>query len=206
MEPDALDHIRDFVRFSLALGDLDGRALLTNGAVRPAPDPAFQQYLRPAERFDAQLLAKQILGETRFNPDGTLDITKWARPQHDGPALRALGAPALLAHGRFRRCRHARCGAPIDRNRSRFHASALARASRSISGRKSSAITITRSWSSSAALADGAQWLDELGDSDRARCLSRRFRAKSLIRLDDHWAARQGLLSQPRRRRRWRIR
>jgi glucoamylase len=30
------------------------------------------------------------LAETRVNPDGTLDITDWPRPQHDGPALRAL--------------------------------------------------------------------------------------------------------------------
>jgi len=31
-----------------------------------------------------------IGGETRVNPDGTLDITGWPRPQYDGPALRAL--------------------------------------------------------------------------------------------------------------------
>jgi glucoamylase len=31
-----------------------------------------------------------IGGETRVNPDGTLDISRWGRPQHDGPALRAL--------------------------------------------------------------------------------------------------------------------
>ena len=31
-----------------------------------------------------------IGAETRVDPDGTLDITDWPRPQHDGPALRAL--------------------------------------------------------------------------------------------------------------------
>ena len=30
------------------------------------------------------------LGETRFSADGSIDNTFWARPQHDGPALRAL--------------------------------------------------------------------------------------------------------------------
>jgi glucoamylase len=33
-----------------------------------------------------------VLGEVRYNPDGSLDILKWSRPQHDGPALRALVA------------------------------------------------------------------------------------------------------------------
>jgi glucoamylase len=31
-----------------------------------------------------------VTGETRVNPDATLDISSWPRPQHDGPALRAL--------------------------------------------------------------------------------------------------------------------
>jgi glucoamylase len=31
-----------------------------------------------------------LLGETRVNPDGTLDISKWPRPQYDGPAMRAI--------------------------------------------------------------------------------------------------------------------
>ena len=30
------------------------------------------------------------LGEPRYRPDGTADTTPWARPQYDGPALRAL--------------------------------------------------------------------------------------------------------------------
>jgi glucoamylase len=31
-----------------------------------------------------------VAAETRVNPDGTLDISSWPRPQNDGPALRAL--------------------------------------------------------------------------------------------------------------------
>jgi glucoamylase len=37
------------------------------------------------------------LGETRFNADGSIDDTFWARPQHDGAGLRAL---ALLRYYR----------------------------------------------------------------------------------------------------------
>ena len=31
-----------------------------------------------------------MLAEARVNPDGTLDFTRWARPQNDGPALEVL--------------------------------------------------------------------------------------------------------------------
>ena len=31
-----------------------------------------------------------MLAEARINPDGTLDFTRWARPQNDGPALEVL--------------------------------------------------------------------------------------------------------------------
>ena len=38
----------------------------------------------------AKSSAISIFGETRFNPDGSLDVLRWRRPQSDGPALRAL--------------------------------------------------------------------------------------------------------------------
>ena len=81
-------HFADFVRFSLALQDLDGRAL-GQSAWRDAIAPDFRQYVRP----EADLAAAHgaaLLGETRVNPDGTLDISKWPRPQYDGPAMRAI--------------------------------------------------------------------------------------------------------------------
>ena len=40
-----------------------------------------------------------LLGEPRFNPDGTIDILQWARPQYDGPALRALACLRYLGDG-----------------------------------------------------------------------------------------------------------
>jgi glucoamylase len=185
----ALEHIGDFVRFSLALGDLDGRAMLENGAVRPAPDPAFQQYLRPADELSAAF-GENIFGEARFNPDGTLDITKWGRPQHDGPALRAL---ALL--------RFWRMGAFED-NEMRGEARRLIDADLAFTHRRCSAFSFDI-WEEelgrhyytqlvqSAALADGAQWIDALGDYSRAR-IYRTTSREILHALDGHWVADKG--------------
>jgi glucoamylase len=87
--PEALQYFNDFVEFSLTLGQLDGPALLRRGDFRRAVDPAFLVFARTNEELDA-ITGDRVLGEARFSPDGTLDIIKWSRPQHDGPALRAL--------------------------------------------------------------------------------------------------------------------
>lgn len=86
---EARSQLRDFVRFSLALNRLDGRidAAAPDRRTRAAPD--FQQFLRD----DADLVrihGDAVVAEARVNPDGTLDVSKWSRPQHDGPPLRAL--------------------------------------------------------------------------------------------------------------------
>jgi glucoamylase len=83
-------HFRDFLAFSLTLSRLDGRDFVAKaGDFRARVDPHFLQFVRP----DSELLAltgDAVLGEPRFDPDGSLDILKWSRPQHDGPALRIL--------------------------------------------------------------------------------------------------------------------
>ncbi len=56
---------------------------------RDAVAPEFRQYVR-AEADLAAAHGEALLGETRVNPDGTLDISKWPRPQYDGPAMRAI--------------------------------------------------------------------------------------------------------------------
>jgi glucoamylase len=80
----------EFVRFSAALASLDGRRLAAaSGEWRSRVAPDFKQFLRP----DAELQrvhGDAIAAETRVNPDGTLDISNWGRPQNDGPALRAI--------------------------------------------------------------------------------------------------------------------
>ncbi|HEY0265384.1 MAG TPA: glycoside hydrolase family 15 protein, partial [Rhizomicrobium sp.] len=50
-------------------------------------EPDFARFLR---KDIAAAHGDAIAAETRVDPDGTLDITDWPRPQHDGPALRAL--------------------------------------------------------------------------------------------------------------------
>lgn len=90
--PEALTHFHDFVRFSLSL---PRRSPVTDRA-RTQPD--FEQYLRP----EAELISvrpEDVAAETRVNPDGTLDISRWSRPQHDGPALRLLAVLRWLATG-----------------------------------------------------------------------------------------------------------
>jgi glucoamylase len=87
--PQALTFLGDFVRFSASLSSLDGRALLQDAKWRQAIDPSLAQYVREDAELE-QVRGERVRGETRVNPDGTLDVSRWGRPQHDGPALRAL--------------------------------------------------------------------------------------------------------------------
>ena len=81
--PKAPGLFADFVRFSLDLQRLDGRDL-------PPPTSRSRISRKFLRRDLGQAHGAEIGAETRVNPDGTLDITDWPRPQHDGPALRAL--------------------------------------------------------------------------------------------------------------------
>jgi glucoamylase len=97
---DTLAHFADFVQFSLSLQNLDGRRL-SDSPWREAVAPDFRQFIRTQEDLEAAH-GEALAGETRVNPDGTLDISKWPRPQNDGPPLRAI---ALL---------HWQAAAPLD--------------------------------------------------------------------------------------------
>ncbi|MEO7209223.1 MAG: glycoside hydrolase family 15 protein [Steroidobacteraceae bacterium] len=81
-------HFADFVRFSLSLQQLDGR-LLSAPTWRDAIASGHRQFVR-TEADLAAAHGEALLGETRVNPDGTLDISSWPRPQYDGPAMRAI--------------------------------------------------------------------------------------------------------------------
>ncbi len=91
-------HFGDFVSFSPALSRLDGPAFLARSRHRSATWADHQQFLRPDAEISA-LAGDAVLAEARFNPDGTIDITRWSRPQYDGPALRALACLRYLAAG-----------------------------------------------------------------------------------------------------------
>jgi len=90
----ALGHFADFIDFSTALAGLDGGGLLTP-QWRARVTPHFKQYLRTDQEL-AAVHGDAVAAETRVNPDGTLDVLSWPRPQHDGPALRALAVLAWL--------------------------------------------------------------------------------------------------------------
>jgi glucoamylase len=89
VDQQAATHFADFVQFSLGLQQLDGRALVSSNQWRARVSPQFEQFLRPESEL-AEILGCAVFGETRVNPDGTLDISRWGRPQNDGPPLRAL--------------------------------------------------------------------------------------------------------------------
>jgi glucoamylase len=88
--PEALGHFGDFVDFSLSLPH---REPVTD---RAKTKPDFNQYLRPDGEI-AAVSAQDVAAETRVNPDGTLDISRWSRPQHDGPALRLIAVLRWLS-------------------------------------------------------------------------------------------------------------
>ena len=85
----AVDHLREFVEFNRSLRELDGRELVRNERLREKVQPSFLQYVRPDAEI-ATVFGDRVLAEARVNPDGTLDFTRWARPQNDGPALEVL--------------------------------------------------------------------------------------------------------------------
>ena len=89
-------HFENFVRFSLTLCGLDGAAFLGSSRHRQATRRGYRKFLR----HDAdlrRLAGDRLQGEPRFNPDGTIDVLRWSRPQYDGPALRALACLHYLA-------------------------------------------------------------------------------------------------------------
>ena len=82
----------EFVRFSLDLRQINGsRFLQDTRDLHERTAPKLRQFIRP----DVELAAvegESVLGEVRYNADGTIDFLKWSRPQHDGLAARALVA------------------------------------------------------------------------------------------------------------------
>jgi glucoamylase len=183
-------HLDDFLSFSLKLCDLDGPAFLKQaGDFRRKVQPWFQQFVRPDAELET-IHGPRIFGEPRFNPDGTLDIIKWSRPQHDGPALRAL---AVL---RFSKGTAAQDG--------ETHAMMIELIGRDID-------FVIRHWREAsydiweeepgehyytrlvqfAALTDAEPWLAGIGDHERATAC-RAAAAEIARRLDLFWSASSG--------------
>jgi glucoamylase len=176
---EALEHLQDFVRFGLSLHSLDGRALVSAPAWRANVSEDFLRFLR--QDVELSLVhGSAVVAETRVNPDGTLDISSWTRPQHDGAPLRAL---ALLRWARL---------APVDKELSALILSDLAFTHRFWAEpaydmwEEEQGLHYHTLCVSAAALAAGAQWLQSSGNAP----LAETYRAESqtiLQRLDEFW-------------------
>jgi glucoamylase len=180
---EALQHLRDFTRFSLALNRLDGRVAVAvpDRGARVAPD--LLQYLREDHDL-ANAHGDAVAAETRVNPDGTLDILRWARPQHDGPPLRALALMRWAAGGHLDAPLLAEVTALI-----RFDIDFTLRHWREPSfdiWEEESGHHYYTLRVSAAALAEGAAWLQGLGETAQAqRC---RDESKAVLSLlDGFW-------------------
>lgn len=183
---EGLVHLRDFVAFSHALNRLDGGTFLWSaGDFRNNVDPGFLKYVRGDEDLRS-IYGDRLLGEPRFNPDATLDISKWSRPQHDGPALRAL---ALMRSGTL--------DALDDADRASMRALIL-----------NDLGFVARNWREPcfdiweeelghhyytrlvhyAALADGARWIEAARESHAGEVQGWRAAAQEIARsLDAYW-------------------
>ena len=186
--PEALTHLADFVHFNTSLRNLDGRTLAASPSWRANVAGDFIKYLRDDLEL-AQVHGEAVVAETRVNPDGTLDISKWARPQHDGPPLRAL---ALLRWVR---------GVSLD-DALRSEIAALIRADLGFTFRhwrepsfdiweEEQGLHYYTLRVSAAALSEGASWLQELGETTQAQ--SCRVEGEKILRaLDDFWLESEG--------------
>lgn len=83
------DPFPEFVAFSAGLAALDGRALVRDGKLWGARTirGSGNTCASPPNSRSSMATARAA---PCFNPDGTLDTIYWARPQFDGPALRAM--------------------------------------------------------------------------------------------------------------------
>ncbi|PZR85046.1 MAG: glucan 1,4-alpha-glucosidase [Hyphomicrobiales bacterium] len=188
---EALVRFKEFVAFSLSLNRLDGDDFLRlAGDFRKNIEPFFLQYVRDDNDICA-IVGDRVLGEPRFNPNASLDISKWSRPQHDGPALRAL---ALM---RFW---------PLDALDGQARASMRALILTDL-------CFIVRHWREPcfdiweeelghhystrlihhAALADGASWMEEAVEDEPPRAQTCRDAAQEIAKsLDEYWCPEKG--------------
>lgn len=187
---EGLSRFKEFVAFSLSLNCLDGAGFSRlAGDFRKNIDPFFLQYVRDNSDLRS-ITGDRVLGEARFNPDASLDITEWSRPQYDGPALRAL---ALMRFWPLEEL--------DDATRATMRALILNDLGFILRHWREPCFDI---WEEElghhyytrlmhhAALADGAQWMEKTGADDACAqtfCDAAREIAKS---LDEYWCPTKG--------------
>lgn len=186
---EARRHAADFVRFSLALKRLDGRALLADSEQRKRrARPDFHRFLREDDDL-AAVHGEWVVADTRVNPDGTLDTTKWARPQFDGAPLRALALLRWLQGGHVDEASSPMAAellrADLDFTSRHWHESSF-----DIWEEERGHHYYTQRVSA-AALESGARWCAAQGDDAlAARCAAQAQAA--MERLDAYWSDEAG--------------
>ncbi|MDQ6702455.1 MAG: glycoside hydrolase family 15 protein, partial [Pseudomonadota bacterium] len=194
---EGLFRFKEFVAFSLSLNRLDGAGFLRlAGDFRKNIDSFFLQFVRDDSDL-RNIAGDRVLGEPRFNPDGTLDISKWSRPQRDGPALRAL---ALM--------RFWPLDALDDATRASMRALILSDLGFIVRHWREACFDI---WEEElghhyytrimhhAALADGAQWMEETGTDETARTQAFRDAAREIAKsLEEYWCPAKGFYASRR--------
>ena len=178
----ALEHFADFIHFSLSLQEIDGRTL-SGASWRDLVAPDYRQFVRTNEDL-AAVQGEAVAGETRVNPDGTLDLSQWPRPQYDGPSMRAI---AVL------RWRHsARLDAGLNRSVDALLSGDLAYTRRHWREacfdiwEEEKGLHYYTLRVAAAALEGGAGWFEQHGDSAEARAC-RRDATEILDILDGYW-------------------
>jgi glucoamylase len=186
--PQCLEHFGDFVRFSLSLQNLDGRKVIATSAWRENVAADFIRFLRRDDELEA-VHGAAIIAETRVNPDATLDISSWTRPQHDGAPLRALSVLRWARSHSFD-SELAALVSRLVRSDLAFTFAHWREASFDI-WEEESGLHYYTLCVSAAALQAGADWLDGLGET----ALASSYRTEAdLIRrkLDGYWLPEAG--------------
>jgi glucoamylase len=186
--PQAVEHLADFVRFSLSLHNLDGRKVIATLAWRENVAADFIRFLRRDDELEA-VHGEAIVAETRVNPDGTLDISSWTRPQHDGAPLRALSVLRWARSHPFDSDLRALVCRLVQSDLA-FTFAHWREPSFDI-WEEESGLHYYTLCVSAAALREGAGWLDGIGESSLAR--SYRAEADIIHRiLDGYWLPGEG--------------
>jgi glucoamylase len=181
----ALEYFHDFVQFSLSLLTLDGRSLVSSSGWRAGVQPDFAKFIRT----DADLGAVHgglVSAEARVNPDGTLDISNWARPQHDGPPLRLLSVLRWVREVTFEPALGAaveqllRADIAFTRGRWRIPSFDIWEEEK---GQHYYTLRVA-----AAALEEGAEWLESRGGADAEEARLCRADSQAILRmLDGYW-------------------
>jgi glucoamylase len=186
--PEAPGVFADFVRFGLALRKLDGRELVAKPGWRALVATDFGKYVRDAVDL-AGVHGDAVAGDTRVNPDGTLDISRWARPQFDGPPLRALAVLRWMRSTRMQSAPSAEAGELLLSDL-RFAYTHSRRPCFDI-WEEEAGIHYYTLCVTAAALDEGADWLESTGNRHDAHAY--RTEATEIRRtLDGFWLGEEG--------------